>query len=179
MARGRRRSAVAAAAAMVVLVASLAPSGALGGSRLLGLPSAGAETSRCFVAASSPLVPSLGRLLSVGRRAEKDPKPWYEIEAELDRLVGGKLPFQVELISPPPNQPLGYEYLDSKTSRGDVITVQGSEAPVVVRRVRYLYDFIGGKYKVRTKILEVSTPRRHVINEQLEQMMSVETEDDA
>merc|ERR1711933_530976 len=106
-----------------------------------------------------------------GGAAGEPLKPWWKCEAEMDRLMGTTMPLRVDRVSPPPKTHLGYEMLDYKTGKGDVIRVKGSESPVVVSRVRFLYDFVGGQYRLRTKILEVQTPRRFIVNEQLDKMV--------
>lgn len=110
---------------------------------------------------------------------EEEHTPWWKIEAEMERLLGPRMPFRVDRVSPPPAEQLGYEYLDSRTSKGDVITVRGSDTPVVVSRVRLLYDFVGGRYRIRTKILEVATPRRYAMNEKLQQMVTKDADTSA
>lgn len=90
----------------------------------------------------------------------------------MNRLVGTNMPFRVSRVSPPPMKDFGYVYLDSTTGRGDVIRVSDSEAPVVVNRVRLKYEFVGGRYRLQTKILEVSTPRRFMVNERLQEMVT-------
>jgi len=87
------------------------------------------------------------------------------------------MPFSIERVSPPPVKYLGYQLLDSKVSRGDIINVKGSDTPVVVSRVRLKYDLVGGRYRIRSKILEVQTPRRYLVNEQLQQMVPKERND--
>ena len=94
----------------------------------------------------------------------------------MDRLLGLRMPFRVDRVSPPPSKSLGYEYLDSRTGKGDTITVRGSDTPVIVSRVRLLYDFVGGRYRIRTKILEVATPKRYAVNEQLQEMVTKESD---
>lgn len=99
--------------------------------------------------------------------------PWWQLEEEADRLMAPQMPFRVEQVSPPPVKKLGYALLDSRTCRGDVISV-GREAPenFVVSKVRFLYDLVGGRYCIRTKVLEVQTPRRYQINEKLASMVA-------
>jgi len=87
------------------------------------------------------------------------------------------MPFSIEHVSPPPVKHLGYQLLDSKVGKGDVISVKGSESPVVVSRVRLKYDFVGGRYRIRSKILEVQTPQRYLVNEQLQQLVPTERND--
>jgi len=108
--------------------------------------------------------------LRASAEGEKLPDPWWKIEEE-DRLMGPRMPFRVDRVSPPPVEQLGYQVFDSKTSRGDVITVKGSDSPMVVSRVRFLYDFVGGRYRIRMKVLEVQTPQRYNINERLAEMV--------
>ena len=105
-----------------------------------------------------------------GQKKEKNPMeiPWWQLEEEADRLMAPQMPFRVEQVSPPPVKKLGYALLDSRTCRGDVINM-GRETPesYVVSKVRFLYDLVGGRYRIRTKVLEVQTPRRYQINEKL------------
>eukprot|EP00434_Breviolum_minutum_P024610 symbB.v1.2.021733.t1/scaffold1896.1/size96813/4 len=127
--------------------------------------------------------------LTRGQKKEKNPMeiPWWQLEEEADRLMAPQMPFRVEQVSPPPVKKLGYALLDSRTCRGDVINM-GRETPesYVVSKVRFLYDLVGGRYRIRTKVLEahtavvwaifinvageeiqVQTPRRYQINEKL------------
>ncbi|CAJ1383379.1 unnamed protein product [Effrenium voratum] len=92
--------------------------------------------------------------------------PWWQLEEEAERLMAPRMPFRVEQVSPPPVKKLGYALLDARTSRGDVINVKGNDK-YVVSKVRFLYDLVGGRYRLRSKVLEVQTPRRYKINEQL------------
>mmetsp|Transcript_37536 Transcript_37536/g.88215 ORF Transcript_37536/g.88215 Transcript_37536/m.88215 type:complete len:168 (-) Transcript_37536:57-560(-) len=94
--------------------------------------------------------------------------PWWQLEDQAERLMAPRMPFRVEQVSPPPVKKLGYALLDARTARGDVINMKGTEKDdYVVSKVRFLYDLVGGKYRIRTKVLEVQTPRRYKINEKL------------
>eukprot|EP00929_Paragymnodinium_shiwhaense_P122060 TRINITY_DN94599_c0_g1_i1.p1 TRINITY_DN94599_c0_g1~~TRINITY_DN94599_c0_g1_i1.p1 ORF type:complete len:223 (+),score=24.22 TRINITY_DN94599_c0_g1_i1:76-669(+) len=99
--------------------------------------------------------------------------PWWKAEQEMGRVLGSGMPFRVVRVSPPPSESLGTEMLDAKTGRGDLIQVRRARDPLVVRRVRFQYELVGGKYKIRRKILEVQTPQRAAVNEQLEDMVAM------
>mmetsp|Transcript_51734 Transcript_51734/g.116043 ORF Transcript_51734/g.116043 Transcript_51734/m.116043 type:complete len:170 (+) Transcript_51734:28-537(+) len=94
--------------------------------------------------------------------------PWWQLEDQAERLMAPRMPFRVEQVSPPPVKKLGYALLDARTTRGDVINMEGTDRDnYVVSKVRFLYDLVGGRYRIRTKVLEVQTPKRYKINEKL------------
>lgn len=122
-----------------------------------------------------PSKPATQTAADTGKEPRKEQQtPWWKLEDEVDRLMGLRMPFSIERVSPPPVKYLGYQLLDAKVGKGDVITVKGTESPVVVSRVRLKYDLIGGRYRIRSKILEVQTPRRYMVNEQLQQLVPPE-----
>lgn len=78
------------------------------------------------------------------------------------------LPYAVRLASPP-SPSLGVHHLPPDVGRGDLVTVAGRAYKV--RRVRFLLALEAGsppRYRVRKKVLEVTTVRREVLEGRLE-----------
>lgn len=105
-----------------------------------------------------------------GKRKQSD-VPCWQLEEEMDTLVGSRMPFKITRVSPPPATHLGYALLHPGTSRGDTISLEGCDDSFVVSTVRFSYDLVGGRYRIRSKVVEVQTPRRYNINKQLESLV--------
>lgn len=126
----------------------------------------------CAVSGSSDDREADGSSLNArGGKPKQPDKPRSQLEKEIDTLVGSRMPFKITRVSPPPAAHLGYELLHPGTSRGDKISLKGCDDSFVVSKVRFLYDLVGGRYRIRSKVLEVQTPRRYNINEQLESLV--------
>lgn len=106
-----------------------------------------------------------------GGKPKQSDVPWWRLEEEMDTLVGSRMPFKITRVSPPPATDIGYALMHPGTSRGDKVSLKGCDDSFVVSKVRFLYDFVGGRYRIRSKVLEVQTPRRYNINKQLENLV--------
>lgn len=82
--------------------------------------------------------------------------------------TGDLLPFDVEVISPPPMY-LGRFQLDPRTHCGDVVEHNGSQ--FVVKRVRMRYKFTAGSYRVVRKCIEVKSLARKALETYLERVL--------
>mmetsp|Transcript_84362 Transcript_84362/g.149156 ORF Transcript_84362/g.149156 Transcript_84362/m.149156 type:complete len:189 (+) Transcript_84362:111-677(+) len=165
------------ASVLVALLAWLAPNHTYGNSMLLFAHAGGARgghrgrLSACAVGSNDVSDPK-------GKGKEPDQEKlkdvvWWKMEEE-QRLFGPNMPFRVVRVSPPPAELLGYQLLDYKTSKGDVIRMKKTESSFVVSKVRFLYDLVGGSYRVRSKVLEVQTPQRYKLNAALEGLVPQE-----
>eukprot|EP00930_Biecheleria_cincta_P041231 TRINITY_DN28238_c0_g1_i1.p1 TRINITY_DN28238_c0_g1~~TRINITY_DN28238_c0_g1_i1.p1 ORF type:complete len:210 (-),score=22.65 TRINITY_DN28238_c0_g1_i1:260-889(-) len=112
----------------------------------------------------------------MGGKPKQSDVPWWRLEEEMNNLVGSRMPFQITRVSPPPATHLGYELLHPGTSRGDTVRVKGCDDSFMVSKVRFLYDFVGGRHRIRSKVLEVQTPKRYKINKQLESLVPGRTQ---
>lgn len=82
-------------------------------------------------------------------------------------LSGDLLPFDVQIVSPPPSF-LGRFQLDPRTNCGDVVEHNGHH--FVVKRVRLRYKYSGGTYQVFRKHIEVKSLARKALESYLERV---------
>jgi len=79
-------------------------------------------------------------------------------------------PFKVIVVSPPPARALGGVFqLPPRTHNGDKIVVEGNR--YVVSKLRFIYQFKGGRYQLDEKVIEVQSQRRFETNERLNSLV--------
>lgn len=81
---------------------------------------------------------------------------------------GDLLPFDVSTVTPPPKY-LGRFRLDPHTHCGDIVEYDGIH--FLVKRVRMLYKYTGGKHRMVRKKIEVKSLARKALESYLEKAL--------